>query len=429
VANLEVAYDGRTYPAGTVASGAAYEIFADAPEPGFLRNPQPGVPMPYHRFVAAADVEIVAGEPPTPTECALSAPLSRALTWDTVHRLSQTPPAGTARLLGAIRGSVRVRRGTRMVKVLSGRQLAGHLQGWLPHGFCYREFDIAHLRTPADLRVLLGDDRSGATDPDEAVFALRWRAVDPADYQVPFATEFDGLVRMPPRDRLAAPVIGTGFAPSSTHLIPEFVTADLSDLPLPAFAELLAYTGDGSEVLLYQYLPEQRSWVRLAGPQWRRLFAAVPGIAPEQEYFPLPATPVRLVGWYRDQEYEAVADPPDEFRLLAKTRAARYPVEALARRTPYARWRGVPCTLTRQEGDWLLLRLIRPDAESVAATRASCVERGVYEVWAPRYDVTDGWAIDTWYDIRSPEAAPTSPAPSRPELHPPAAPAGVTVRV
>ena len=80
--------------------------------------------------------------------------------------------------------------------------------------------------------------------------------------------------------------------------------------------------------MLYTFVPEQRAWARLVGPQWRHLFATVPGIDPGQEYFPTPAAPSRLVGRYRDGEYEAIADPPGEFRVMARTRAARYTVQA-----------------------------------------------------------------------------------------------------
>jgi hypothetical protein len=369
---LRVAYNGETYPAEPVAKGAAYEIFAADPTPGFLPNPRPGARKPFRRFVPATEVEIVEGQPPEPTEQPLSVPLSHALSWSHVHRLGQAPHEATSERVTTIRRSVQIRRGTRMVKVLSAKQLAGHLRGWLPQGFCYREFDVAHLRTPAELGVLRSDGAHGAND---VVFALRWRAIDPLDYEIPFAGDFPGLTRMPPRDRLGPPVLGTGFAPSDQHMIPEYVTA---------------------------HLAEQRTWSRMFGPQWRRLFTEVPGIPPEQEYFPMPQAPGRLVGWYRGQEYEAVADPPGEFRILAKTRAFRYPVEALARRTPYVSWRGVPCTIIRDEGEWLRVRLIRPEADAVARLGAGCVERGIYETWAPLAETSIRRDLDIRYELAPP---------------------------
>ncbi|GAA5193105.1 hypothetical protein GCM10023322_54220 [Rugosimonospora acidiphila] len=403
---IRVRYEGSDYSAEPVAKGAAFEIFSVTPVDGFLPNPRPGARKLYRRFVPAAEIYVIEGRPPVPQEQPLSAPVSRGLSWSSVHQLSQSSHADDGGLLVArIRLSAKVSRGTRMVKVLSGRQLAGQLHGWLPQGFCYREYDTAHLRTPAELSVLRSDGDDGRADP--AVFALRWRAVDSLDYQVPFAGDYAGLTRMPPADRLGSPVLGTGFTPSGQHVIPEFVTANLADLPLTAFAELVAYTEDGTEVVLYRYLPEQRAWGRMFGPQWRWLFAAVPGIAPEQEYFMIPPAPTKLMGRHRGQDYEAIADPPGEFRVLAKTRAARYAVETLYRRTPYVTWRRVPCTVVRDEGEWLRVRLIRPDAESVTQLGASCIERGIYETWAPRAETAGYRDVDTEYDL-GPAVAPVS---------------------
>jgi hypothetical protein len=345
---------------------------------------------------------VVEGHVPQPLDSPPVAPLSRGLTWPVAHRMSQSPHGGDGgKTVATIRRSVTISRGTRMVKILSGRQLAGFLRGWLPQGFCYREFDVAHLRTPAELAILRSDGDGGGPEP--ALFAVRWRAVDPLDYEVPTVADFAGLTRMPPADRIGSPVLGTGFAPSGQHLIPEFVTAHLADLPLTVFAELLAYTPDGTEVVLYNYVPEQRSWSRMSGPQWRWLYAGVPGVAPEQELFAVPPAPVKLIGTHRGREFEAVADPPDEFRVLAKTRAARYPVESLSRRTPDVTWRGASCTVIRDEGDWL--RLIRPSADGVAQVRANCVERGIYESWAPRGETSGPRNVDVRYDLGRTAAA------------------------
>jgi hypothetical protein len=396
---LRVRHEGAWYPAEEVAKGAAYELFAPRPDTGFLVNPRPGAQYPYRRFVHATEVEAVSGPVTEAHDGPLHAPVSRVLDWRTVHRMSQAP-AGEDSAVAAIRRTATVRRGTRMLKVLSARQLAGYLRGWLPCGFCYREYDLAHLRTPADLAVLLSD--SGGA-PGEVVFALRWRAVGPGDYEIP-STEYRGLVTMPPHDRVGPPVIGSGFAPASQRLIPEFVTADLADLPLTANASLIAYTSDGTEVTLYSYLPEQRAWTRMFGPQWRHLVAGVPGSSrgpfpADQEYLPTEPAPSRFVGQHNGEVYEAIADPPGEFRVLAKTRAARYPVERLARRCAYGTWRGATCTIVRAENGWLRIRLCRPDGESVARLGAHCVERGVYETWAPAAEVTDARTVDIPYDL------------------------------
>ncbi|WP_213453038.1 hypothetical protein [Rhizomonospora bruguierae] len=390
MAGIRVLYAGTSYPAEPVAGGAAYEIFSDGPAEGFVL----GRGGRHRRFVHASEVSAVEGTVELAADQPLTAPVSRAVGWEQIQRLSQ----GRVRnpLLAAVRASATVRRGTRMVKPLSARQVAGYLGGWQPHGFCYRQYDVAHLRTPAGLVILSGTGEP----PGEVAFALRWRAVDASDYHVP-AAAYAGLTALPPHDRVGPPVLGTGFAPSGSQLIPEFVTADLADLPLPANAALLAYTEDASEVVLYTYQPEQRGWLRMAGPQWRQLLAALPGVAPDQEYLPVPAGagPSRLVGRYQGAEYEAVADPPEEFRVLAMTRAARYQVESLSRRTPYATWRGTACTVVRSEGAWSRLRLCRPEPDAVAALGAQCYERGVYEAWAPTAEIGDAVEADFPYPM------------------------------
>jgi hypothetical protein len=400
---LHATVGGVVYPAEEIARGAAYELFSAEPADGFVRDARVSARLPYRRVIHVSEVDAVHGESTTPAderEAPLVAPLSRTRGWPQVQRLSQTPASAHDPFLVTVRRSAAIRRGTRMVKVLSARQLAGYLQGWLPNGFCYREYDVAHLRTPADVALLRTDGDAGR-DGFDAAYVLRWRAADPADYEIPFADNQPGLVTMPPHDRVGSPVLGTGFSPSGKHLIPEFVTRDLADLPLPAGTSLSAYSPEGIEVMLYSYQPEQRGWLRLVGPQWRHLLAAAPGVSPDQEYVPnREATrSTQLVGTYRGQEYEAIADPPDEFRVLAMTRAARYPVDAVARRGRYATWRGAACLVLREEAGWLRLRLRRPDQETLAALGAQCYERGIYEAWAPVSEVTDDQVIDLPYPL------------------------------
>jgi hypothetical protein len=395
---LEVQFDGSVYPAEDVGHGAAFELYSDRPGTGFLPNPRPGARWPFRRFVHSSDIAGVRGPVERADDEPLVMPISRVMDWSAVHRMSQSPHHADA--IAPIRNTAVVRRGTRMIKFLSARQFSGHLRGWPLSGFCYRAYDVAHLRTPEDLAILSGESEAAR----EVVFALRWRAVDPSEYSVPVTEEYGGLVSMPPHDRLGPPVIGTGFAPTARHLIPEFVTTDLAELPLPAGASLVAYTPDGSEVTLYTYLPESRGWTRMHGSQWRHLLAEATaskaGPFPvDQEFFPVPAALTKYVGRYRGELYEAIADPPVEFRVAAKTRAARYPVEALARRLPYGTWRDVRCTVIRADGEWLRLRLCRPTGDRVTALSAHCVERGLYEVWAPASEVADAHEADFWYEL------------------------------
>lgn len=397
-AGLRVTWLGMEYPAEAVCGGAAFELFSRQEAAGFIRVGRPDAPAPWHRYVPAADVTAVHGPAPEPTEAPLTAPLSRARGWPDIHRQAQSAVHRHDPAVHAIRATAVIRRGTRMVKVLSRVQLAGHLAGWQPYGLCYRAHDVAHLRTPADLHLLRTD---GAAEPDDVAYVLRWRAVDPVDYEIPMGAVQAGLPGLPAHGRVGPPILGTGFTPSAHELIPEFVTAQLGDLPLTVNAHLVAYLPDGEEVILYAYQPEQHGWLRLAGPRRRDLLIGIPGINPEQEYVPSPAATrsAHLVGWVGDQEYEAVADPPEEFRIRARSRAARFPVQALARRWYAALWDSVPCVVLRNEGEWVRVRLSAPDAEAVARLAVQCYERGVYEAWAPAAALTDHRVVDVEYRL------------------------------
>lgn len=331
-----------------------------------------------------------------PLEPPLLAPLQRDLNWESVQRMSQSAVHRDDPQLRRIRETAAVRRGTRMTKVLSAAQVAGHLGGWAPYGFCYRSADIAHLKRPEELSLLRTD---GAADT-EVAYALRWRAVDPIDYEIPGSPEQSGLSTLPSHVRVGALVLGTGFTPSTDDLIPEYITAGFADLPLPANSQILAYTPTGEEVLLYAYQPEQRAWLRLAGPRARHMLEGIPGISPDREYVPCSDAPsARLVGRIKQHEYEAIADPPEDFRVLALTRAARYPVTSLSRRAERARWRDVDCWVLQRDDRWARLRIIRPDGEAINITGARCYERGVYESWAPMGELVDHHITDIQYQL------------------------------
>jgi hypothetical protein len=342
-----------------------------------------------------------------PEEQAILAPVVPGISYESIHNLAQRPLlAQDAGHITTIRRSATVRRGTRMIKLLSARQLGAYLHGRRPSGFCYREFDLASLRSPAVLSLLLGDAMTA--EQASVVFGLRWRAVDPTDYHIPFSLEvgrlpsYSGLTSISPYDRLGPPVLGTGFAPSQSHLVPEFITADFADLPMPAGTSLVAFTPDGTEVSLYLYIPEQRAWTRMFGPQHKHLLGSIPEISTEQEYVQSTGEHVGgtvLLGRYRDETYEAMADPPDGFRVLSRARAARYSVEAVVRRTRYVTWRDSPCTVVRIEGDWVRLRLCRPDRESASVVGTQCVERGVYEAWVPTAEIGAVRDVDQPYPV------------------------------
>jgi hypothetical protein len=342
-----------------------------------------------------------------PEEQAILAPVTPGMSYEAIHHMSQGPlRVPDTGQITTIRRTVTIRPGTRMIKPLSARQVGAYLHGRRPSGFCYREFDLTSLRTPAELSLLLGD----AATPERAsvVFGLRWRAVDPTDYHIPFSVEvgglpsYGGLTAISPHDRLGPPVLGTGFAPSRSHLVPEFVTTDFTDLPMPVGTSLVLFTPDGTEVSLYLYIPEQRGWTRMFGPQHKHLLRGLPEISTEQEFVQSTtehAGGTYLRGRFRDETYEAVADPPEGFRVLSRAMAARYRVEAVARRAHYVTWHGAPCTVVRVESDWHRLRLCRPDRDSAAALGMQCVERGVYETWAPSSEVGPVRDVDQPYAV------------------------------
>jgi hypothetical protein len=355
-----------------------------------------------------------------PEEQAILAPVIPGMAYEAIQHLSQRPlRVPDIGQITTIRRTATIRPGTRMIKLLSARQLGGYLQGRRPAGYCYREFDLAALRTPAELSLLLGD--AARTEPERVVFGLRWRAVDPADYHIPFSVEvgglpsYGGLTTIAPHDRLGPPILGTGFAPSHTHLVPEFVTADFADLPMPVGTSLVAFTPDGTEVSLYLYIPEQRAWTRMFGPAHKNLVRGLPEISTEQEYVQSTVEHIGgsfLVGRFRGESYEAVADPPHGFRVLSRAMAARYQVEAAARRTGYATWRGTPCTVVRVDADWLRVRLCRPDRQTASALGMQCLERGIYETWVPSDELGPVREVDQAYLV-PPTPPPGWPASSQ----------------
>jgi hypothetical protein len=345
-------------------------------------------------------------------------PVSQEWNYETVLKLSQTPPdrccRGSAALLAMIRRTVTIGRGTSMIKVLSPRQVAGLLEGRPLAGFCHREYDLAHLRTPAELAPINGSSEM----TEDVVFVLRWKATDARDYAVPFAreagpigpieTDVTGLSAIPSSLRLGPHVLGTGFTPNGRYIVPEWVTVDFADLPLPADTNLAAFTADGQQVVLYTYQSDQHAWLRMCGPQWRHLVEQIPmSGSVGQEFFPITRAPVRLIGSHQGRTVEAVADPTGVFRVAARATSGRQPVDAVVRRVRYVRWRDTVCTLTRTKDGWHQLRLCQPDAESVTKLGAAPVERGIYETWAPADDISEWYDVDLAYDCE-PSVQPSS---------------------
>ncbi|MEE3919638.1 hypothetical protein V2I01_18670 [Micromonospora sp. BRA006-A] len=196
----------------------------------------------------------------------------------------------------------------------------------LPHGFCYREHDVAHLRTPAGMAVLRGDSEGG-----DVAYALRWRRPTRPTTTCRWVRRTGGSRRCRPGIGSSPPVLGTGFVPSSAQLVPEFVTREFADLPMPANATLLAYPAEGGGGA--PHLPGGAAG--LAAPGRSAVAAparrgARPGRRPGVRADRRGAALHPAGRHVRGSEDEAVADQPGGFRVLAMTRAARYPVDAPA---------------------------------------------------------------------------------------------------
>lgn len=71
------------------------------------------------------------------------------------------------------------------------------------------------------------------------------------------------------------------------------------------------------------------------------------------------------------------------------------------RHTRYPTWRDSPRTVVRVEGDWVRLRLRRPDRESASVLGRQCVERGIYEACVPGDEAGAVRDVDQPYEIRA----------------------------
>ncbi|MEU6859402.1 hypothetical protein AB0B28_11095 [Glycomyces sp. NPDC046736] len=396
----EIVWHDRRYRARPIAGGAAFEIYSDTREQGFQLSGSA-----YRRYVHASEVTSEGAELLRAGVAPLSVPVMPGADAATVHRYSQNPRIGAAEraLVSAVRATAFVTPGTRMVKPLSRHQVAKQLTtAPLVGGVCFREFDVAHLRTPDDRVVLSGDP----DDLRDIAFALRWKAIAACDYISTEAVNLPGLVGIPGRERRGSMILGTGFLPSGTHLIPEFATAGLADLPLTARAEILAYTPDGGEVALFQYQPQTNVWDRMAGARHRDLVNRIPGLETGRALFRVdPSVHAGLIGEHEGERVPVTADPGHGFSVYARGAASRSPVARPQRFHTRATWRGIDVLALGRNEDWVRLRLGEPDIEAVMATDATCVERGVYECWAPRAELEHPRTITIDYPT------PTNPAP------------------
>ncbi|MQM25240.1 hypothetical protein [Glycomyces albidus] len=335
-----VEWQGEKYPGAPYADGAAWELFSALPRPDFLPNHRQGSEYPYRQIVHCSEILRDGVPVAVADDRSLTVPLAPGVDLEYVRRLTQTPhlePSSRV-LLDRVRGSAAPAAGEVMERPVTAAQVARLMEtAAIPGGFCYRRWDIAHLCTPS-ARSALG----GEVDPGEPwALALRWPAADPADYEAPVAPDYEGLTAMPSSDRRGTPVLGTGFAISASHLLPEHVTADLTDLPLPEGAQIIAYTANGTETALFSY----------SGQQW---------------------TPLTL---------ERRVDIPG----VEIGRA--YQVRRVLREATRVVWNGITGSLVDADDDWARFRLSRPSPEVLSRTGAEAVRRGIYEKWVSRAEV------------------------------------------
>lgn len=390
----EIVWHDRRYTARAIAGGAAFELYSDTHENGFQPSGRA-----FHRYVHASEVSSAGGELLRAGVAPVSVPVMPGADFRTVHQYSQNPRIGVAEraLVAAVRATAFVTAGTRMVKPLNRQQVARQLSAPpLVSGVCFREFDVAHLRTPNDRVVLAGDPDNNA----DVAYALRWRAIAACDYASTEAANFPGLVNMPGRERRGSMILGTGFLPSGSHLIPEFTTANLADLPLTARAEILAYTPGGTEISLFQYQPQTNVWDRVAGARHRDLISRIPGMENGRALFRVdPSVHAGLLGEHEGERVPVTADPGHGFGAYVRGAMSRSPVTNAARFYTRARWRDVDMLVLGRNEDWVRLRLEHPDVESAMATGAACVERAVYECWAPRAELENPRTVTVEYPL------------------------------
>jgi hypothetical protein len=149
-----------------------------------------------------------------------------------------------------------IKAGTLMQKAIPPRLVEPYLTGRraVIAGFVYRVQDTS-FAGPAEYYEALDLNYAGSDfDPDTAeVYVLRWNAVGPEAYRIPYSAEHGG-------DWTGkAPFTGTGYTSSRAHVVAEFY---LDPVPVPVGAEIYRITAGGDEFIA-RY--DGQVWLRPVG--------------------------------------------------------------------------------------------------------------------------------------------------------------------
>jgi hypothetical protein len=153
--------------------------------------------------------------------------------------------------------SVAIQPGTPMQKAIPPRLVEPYLTGRraVIAGFVYRVQDSSFTDPAAYYEALdLGYEGSDFRPDLTELYVLRWIAVGPESYQVPYSSEMGGDWSGKP------PFTGTGFTSSRSHVVAEFY---LDPVPVPIGAEIHRIRSGMSDLI-----------ARFDGQVWRRRVAA-----------------------------------------------------------------------------------------------------------------------------------------------------------
>jgi hypothetical protein len=139
--------------------------------------------------------------------------------------------------------AVAIEAGTLVQKAIPPRLVEPYMTGRraVIAGFVYRVQDCS-FTGPAEYYDALDLGYEGSDfGPDLAeLYVMRWRAVRPDSYRIPYSTEMGGDWSGKP------PFTGTGYTSSRSHVVAEFY---LDPVPVPVGAEIYRISAAGTEFI------------------------------------------------------------------------------------------------------------------------------------------------------------------------------------